>query len=205
MDKTAQQPVVGGGLLLTAADMKGTTVCFQAGDEATFSNAFPGLGVQKVLLPSLKSCYDQLRQGKVDSVFGVREQHVAHLNTVKEDAWYVTPIVIQQAYALAWLERWPYASVVNSALLTWKEGSATAVPSYSDSVNKFLAGRPVDIMFSDPETATAGQPKWRWGLLASTIALVALYMALQVRLWALCVSCATTHLPAPWRRPPYTR
>lgn len=37
----------------------------------------------------------------------------------------------------------------------------------------------MDIMFSDPETATAGQPKWRWGLLASTIALVALYMTLQ--------------------------
>ena len=52
--------------MLTAADMAGKTVCIEAGfSESFFDSNFPGIGVKKILMPSVVECYPTLQGGQV--------------------------------------------------------------------------------------------------------------------------------------------
>ena len=52
--------------MLTASDMAGKTVCMEQGFSETFFNSnFPGVGIKKILKPTVFECYPTLQGGQV--------------------------------------------------------------------------------------------------------------------------------------------
>lgn len=52
--------------MLGAADMAGKMVCMEAGfTETFFDHNFPGVGIKKILKPSIFDCYPTLQNGQV--------------------------------------------------------------------------------------------------------------------------------------------
>ncbi|PNW75589.1 hypothetical protein CHLRE_12g532850v5 [Chlamydomonas reinhardtii] len=165
--------------ILTANDLAGRTVCLEEGFyNFFFDSNFPGIGVSKVLVPHLSDCFEELKGGSAEAVFGVRDYSIDYFSQGKGRGLLVSPTIYPQPYGMVWSQSWEYGSAVNEALLLYREDVYATTPSYRDSKRRWYAGDASQIAYGG--TAKQAQKVWNWALVYTAVGLVAVYVCLQV-------------------------
>ncbi|KAG2453372.1 hypothetical protein HYH02_001596 [Chlamydomonas schloesseri] len=165
--------------ILTANDLAGRTMCLEEGFyNFFFDSNFPGIGVSKVLVPHLSDCFEELKAGNAEAVFGVRDYSIDYFSQGKGRGLLVSPTIYPQPYGMVWSQSWVYGSAVNEALLLYREDVYATTPSYRDSKRRWYAGDASQIAYGG--TAKQASKVWNWGLVYTAIGLMAAYVLLQV-------------------------
>ncbi|KAG2438762.1 hypothetical protein HXX76_005306 [Chlamydomonas incerta] len=165
--------------ILTANDLAGRTVCLEEGFyNFFFDSNFPGIGVSKVLVPHLSDCFEEVKSGNAEAVFGVRDYSIDYFSQGKGRGLLVSPTIYPQPYGMVWSQSWVYGSAVNEALLLYREDVYATTPSYRDSKRRWYAGDANQIAYGG--TAKQSSKVWNWALVYTAVGLMAVYVCLQV-------------------------
>ncbi|GAX73409.1 hypothetical protein CEUSTIGMA_g861.t1 [Chlamydomonas eustigma] len=168
-----------GSLITTAADAAGTVMCIESGfSNDFFSNAFPGIGVQKVLVPSVFDCYPLVTNGTVQTVFDVREQSITWFQSGYGTDLMISPVLSPQGYGIVMPEKWTNEEAIDEALLMWQTEYKVYTPAYTNSSNLWFSGNPADITWGSGSPPSTSK-RYNWYLIGSAMAITGLYALSQ--------------------------